>query len=369
MRKLLFLGDFFYDYDSVVDDIEEIADWIKENELSVILNLEGSLSNNGIKIKKRGPNLAHSPLTIEVLKKLNVIGVCLANNHMMDYGEKALIETIAILNDNNILHTGAGMTLDEAIKPMIIEIDSQRVIVQNFGWDIEETVYATDKSGGCSPRIEEVILENTTLLRKNNKDAIIVNTYHWGFEYNLYPMPLDIDLAHKSIDSGCDIIVGHHPHNIQPYETYKGKDIYYSLGNFYFASKRASFGNKIFNHKVKNMCDYGAAIILDTTNYSTESVTIKYNNENEKSEILKDEMALDIMMDITGLNYLDKNYIDKSKSTSLNITPILTLDINKNKNKLFILKMYYRAHRILKLFSKLPFGNNFYQLLKKMIRK
>lgn len=162
----------------------------------------------------------------------------------MDYGEQALKDTIEILDENNILHTGAGETLAEAVKPLILQLDNQKVIVQNFGWDIEETVYATETTSGGAPRIEKLILEHTVKIRDLYKDATIVNVYHWGFEYNLYPMPLDIELAHSSINSGCDLIIGHHPHNIQPYENYKGKDIYYSLGNFYFASRRSNFKRK-----------------------------------------------------------------------------------------------------------------------------
>jgi poly-gamma-glutamate capsule biosynthesis protein CapA/YwtB (metallophosphatase superfamily) len=176
MSKLLFLGDFFYDYDTISKDREEIAKWINENEYSVILNLEGSLSNKGKKIKKRGPNLSHSPITIKVLKKLNVVGVCLANNHMLDYGEGGLKETLDLLEDNHIPHTGAGMNLTEALQPMAIEVGGQKIIVQNFGWDVEETVYATEKSGGCAPRDEGLIIKRTRELRIS--DAILINIYH-----------------------------------------------------------------------------------------------------------------------------------------------------------------------------------------------
>ena len=85
MSELLFLGDFLYDYDYIAEDIDEISNWIQLHNYSIVLNLEAPISNRGSKIKKRGPNLFLSSITIEILKKLNVIGVCIANNHIADY--------------------------------------------------------------------------------------------------------------------------------------------------------------------------------------------------------------------------------------------------------------------------------------------
>lgn len=374
MGKLLFLGDLFYDYDTISNDIEEISEWVKKNEYSVILNLEGPLSNNGNKKKKRGPNLLNSPFTIDVLKRLNVVGVCLANNHMMDYGEGGLKETLAILDANQILHTGAGMTITEAVKPMVLESEEQIITVQNFGWDIEETVYATNKSCGCAPRDEDLIVNQTKKLK--SQETILVNVYHWGFEYNLYPMPWDIDLAHKSIDAGCDLIIGHHSHNIQPKETYKEKNIYYSLGNFYFASRRGSF-NKRFPGKVKNMCDYGAAVVYDTVSRQSQEFIIFYNKEKNRSKLMeewlplynKEENFTDVMPvieNITGLDFTHESYVKKAKEHSININPILTLDVKSNEQKLRKLQTAYIVANILRTFRKMPFGEKCYQSLKKI---
>lgn len=97
-QKLLFVGDLFYDYDFIADDIASLAKWIKDNNYLTIANLGGGvLCPNGNKIKKHGPNLSSNIIVIEVLKLLNVVGVCLANNHIMDYGEEGLAYTIDIL--------------------------------------------------------------------------------------------------------------------------------------------------------------------------------------------------------------------------------------------------------------------------------
>lgn len=146
-NKILFAGDLFYDYDFIPDDIETLVNWIQKNELITILNLESPIGKgNGTVTEKRGSNLASNPLVVEVLKRLNVAGACLANNHMMDYGETALANTIFALDANRIAHTGAGQNIEDALKPMSICVNNKTISILNFGWDVEETIYA----GECS---------------------------------------------------------------------------------------------------------------------------------------------------------------------------------------------------------------------------
>lgn len=351
MSKLLFLGDFFYDYDMIKDDIEQISSWIKSNNYSVILNLEAPLCKSSSKLKKRGPNLYQSKIAIEVLKKLNVVGVCLANNHIMDYGIKALNETIEILDENNILHVGAGNNITEALKPMILTIDEKTIYIQNFAWDKEEAVYASEKLGGCSPRDNKIIISKTEELRNKNPESIIINIYHWGFEYNLYPMPYDIDLAHKSIDAGCNLIIGHHAHNIQSFEEYRNKEIYYSLGNFYFGSRRSRFKNRIFNHQIKNMCDYGAMVILDIISLKTDVKYIEYQYKLDKSIISKINESIAHLNNITNIDYRNISYVKLVKRNSININPILTLNPLMNFFKLIYLSMLYYILKVLRKLS------------------
>lgn len=142
-NKILFLGDLYDDFDFIPDDIETVSDWAKENETITILNLESPIGPGiGKAVKKRGPNLVSSATVIDVRKRLHVVGVCLANNHMMDYGAEALENTISLLDYSNIRHTGAGMNVDEALKPMVVAHGDQTISVLNFGWDVEKTIYA-----------------------------------------------------------------------------------------------------------------------------------------------------------------------------------------------------------------------------------
>lgn len=344
INKILWLGDFYYDYDYMSSDIDNLAKWIKEKEYSVILNLEGGIhSGKYNKIVKRGPNLYSNTIAIDVLKKLNVIGVCLANNHIMDFGNEGLSETIKILDNNNIMHTGAGRNIKEALKEMVFDLNGKSIAVINFGWNIEETVNATFEKPGCSPRNKEIILKKIEEI-KSQYDKIVVSI-HWGFEYNRYPMPYDIELAHAIIDQGVSLIIGHHSHCVQSKEIYHNVPIYYSLGNFYFSGIRDQF-NKKFNEKIKNQSDYGIGISYDFSRELNE-YQIKYDRSTRES-IINKKITDDILVDITNTNYNSKYYYKKIKKNKNNFNPILTINDKKNKCLLKKLFIKYRIRNLAK---------------------
>lgn len=342
--KILWLGDFFYDYNYISDDIKEIGKWIKKNNYKTILNLEGTIDcENYNKIEKRGPNLSSNIMAIEVLKELNVIGVTLANNHMMDYGKEGLMHTIDLLDQNKILHTGAGKNIEEALKPMIIEDNRKKIAIYSFGWDIEETIYANDNTSGCAPRDKELFCK----IMKDSKEKYdkIVVCPHWGFEYNRLPMPYDIDLAHSLIDSGCDLIIGNHPHCVQPFEVYKDKRIYYALGNFYFSSRRKKF-HKSFKERISNQSDYGVMVVYNCKSNTYNDCIIEYSHEYDNSSII--ECNNKILKELTKSEIDNCNYYNKVKQNKTNINPVLTINKKTNKIKISILFANYKIRKIAK---------------------
>jgi hypothetical protein len=168
---------------------------------------------------------------------------------------------------------------------------------------------------------------------------------HWGFEYNRLPMPFDIDLAHRAVDAGCDLIIGHHPHVVQPKEIYKGKSIYYSLGNFYFSSSRSGF-SKRFNEPIFNQSDYGCMVLYDVASQSFEEHLICYDHINNRSDIVVTDSP--VLEDISGINWNTKQYTSLANKRKVNINPILSCDAKKNKKLLARLYSIYKIKAMLK---------------------
>lgn len=317
MENLIFLGDFYYDYSEKREDIEHIFREMGDDSL-IIANLEGPICNkNEKKIEKRGPNLVQSEQAIQVLKEANVYAVCLANNHMMDYGEEGLCNTIACLDKAGIKHVGAGKNIDLARQPIVIENNGQKYVLINFAWEIEETIIAQENKAGCAPRDEKIIIHDISHFADKGMKPIVI--MHWGFEYNLHPQPRDISLAHKMIDVGAEIVIGHHPHVTQGWEEYKGKKIFYSIGNFYFSGKRDEFQDKF---RRKKMEDHAFGLIVDY-NIRTKLCSLKkicYNDCEKRSEI-------SVLEDNELYNYtnmkIDRYYIKKLIRNKRNFNPVL----------------------------------------------
>lgn len=355
--KLLFLGDFFFDYDTIPNDFLLLCNFIKRNNYYVILNLETTFGNKGNPINKRGVHLRSSDKLIEALKQLNVIVVCLANNHSMDFGQEALEELIIKLKKENILFLGAGVNLKEAYQ--YLHIPNISVILQNFAWNVEEAVYATKYNAGVSPLDRKFIIEQTKFLKKQNPKLTIINVYHWGFEYNLLPMPLDIQFAHDSIDAGADLIIGHHPHVIQPQERYNDKNIFYSLGNFYFGSRRSKYQKKFKQNIIQNMCDFGLGVIFDTKNRQVETIMVEYECLTKQSSFKS--VNADILTDISNINWEEKDYIKQVQNKKENFNPILTTNTIYNAILLHLLNIKYFIAKKLKFIKKTSIGKALFE--------
>lgn len=170
----------------------------------------------------------------------------LANNHIMDYYEKGLFDTIDVLDRSNILHCGAGKNIDDARIPAIIDVRNTTVAVLGYT-DMAEYVYkgdpmisfaAGEEKSGVAPRELELIKDDIEKIR-HNADIIIISL-HWGVEDSFEVTSSQREFAYKLIDEGADIILGHHPHRFQGIEIYKDKPIVYSMGNFIFDQNNPS---------------------------------------------------------------------------------------------------------------------------------
>ena len=166
-----------------------------------------------------------------ILDQAGIDGVTLGNNHILDAGTTGLDETMAHLDDAGIAHAGAGMDLAEARQPMIFDVGGTKVGVLSYmGVPNYEWAYATKTAPGTAPLLQKMMEQDVKSLREE-VDLVVVSP-HWGIEYMATPEPEQVDFAHAAIDAGADIFIGGHAHWPKGVEMYKGKPIYYGVGNF-----------------------------------------------------------------------------------------------------------------------------------------
>jgi len=172
-----------------------------------------------------------------------------ANNHSMNHGEEAFMDTLKILSKNKIAYAGGGANITEARRPVILEKKGLKVGFLAYAVSDGLRKYSAypNKPGIVLIRLSpffaspftnqedvEMMIEDIIELRK--KADIVIVSYHWGASQggnHTITIP-QTGLAHIAIDSGADLILGHHPHAVQGIEIYKHKIVAYSLGNFIF---------------------------------------------------------------------------------------------------------------------------------------
>ena len=158
----------------------------------------------------------------------------LANNHIMDLGPPGLNSTQKVLTELGLAFCGAGGNYDEAVKPAFLDVHGLRVAFVGFSMILPRNFWATDSTAGTAypwvSRLKEVIRK-----ARGESDVVIVS-FHWGEELVEIPKEYQREMAHRAVDYGAHLILGHHPHVPQGLEFYRGALIAYSLGNFVFGS-------------------------------------------------------------------------------------------------------------------------------------
>ncbi len=161
------------------------------------------------------------------------LAVCLANNHIMDYGRQGLLDTIDCLARRGIGWFGAGLPADNRGNPLRIEIGGVRVALLGYVHADTRPVVAGGEECGAAMLDEGTIVRDMTAAREAGAARVVVQL-HWGEEDVPLPRPEDALLARRLVDAGADLIIGHHAHCIQPIERYRGRSIFYGLGNALF---------------------------------------------------------------------------------------------------------------------------------------
>jgi len=236
--SILFVGDLLYDYEECQADLSRLGAHFLERGHRVVPNLEGPIQGTEFD-RTRGIVLSQGKAAVAALERLQAVAVNLANNHILDWGLDGLARTMRALDDAGIVHFGAGEDLERATRLEVIEEEGRRIGLLGFGSSAEECIPAARGRAGVAPLRTRQVLES--IRRSRPQVDFLVVSLHWGYEYELLPLPVDRELARRAVEAGADLVVGHHPHVMQAVETYRQKRIFYSLGNFYFGTRREDF--------------------------------------------------------------------------------------------------------------------------------
>jgi poly-gamma-glutamate synthesis protein (capsule biosynthesis protein) len=207
-----------------------------------VVNLECPFTARGEKIPKNF-NFRARPELVSALQAGHVGAVSLANNHLMDYGEVGLYDTLAVLDEAGIPHFGAGRSLAEARRPAIVTVGGVRLAFLGYFFlgnhNIEPpVVFATETTAGVAGHfddedfMERIVVEDVRLAK--TLADVVVPFFHWGREGRAELQPYQLRLGHAAIDAGAAAVFGSHPHVLQGMELYQGAPVLYSLGNFVF---------------------------------------------------------------------------------------------------------------------------------------
>jgi poly-gamma-glutamate synthesis protein (capsule biosynthesis protein) len=250
MATISFVGDIGLNDDYIdlyqknIHPFDALVPYLSDSDL-LVGNLECiAKGDQGENLLKR-PRIGTTLETLRYLEDIRMGMVSLATNHVYDNLEDGFRKTLDYLKRSNILYLGAGTRPETASRPAFFVKDGLSFCFLNYIAPDTNPALPADSTIYLNELNPDNCLKD---LQKYSECNFRIVLMHWGgrFEGGLYPDYDQIGLARKLIDHGADLIIGHHSHTLQPYEKYKGKYIFYSLGNFCFSDIK-------FEGKIRSM--------------------------------------------------------------------------------------------------------------------
>lgn len=312
--KILITGDFVPqnrvanqicqgDY-SCLDNVTQIiqtADY-------AIVNFESPVVEHNAKpIDKTGPNICCTEKAMDCVAKAGFNCVTLANNHFRDYGQVGVEDTLQACKLHNVDYVGGGLNIAEARNILYKTIKGQKLAIINFcenEWSI-----AGDNYGGSNP-LDPIKNYYAIQEAKMNADYVLV-IVHGGIEAYQYPTSRMLETYRFFVDAGADAVINHHQHCFSGFEEYKGKPIFYGLGNFCFdrEEQRGNIWNEGYMVLLElnennvcyrvipyTQCDEMPAVVLMNDNQKKrfEETVTQINNVIGKQEMLNQFFQMEI---------------------------------------------------------------------------
>lgn len=237
----------------------------------LMVNNEFSYSLRGEPLPEKAFAFRSRPENVELLHEMGVDIVSLANNHVYDWGEDALFDTLDTLKNAGIPYIGAGRNLDEAGAPYYFEVNGRTIAyisaTQVERNDNPDTKGATEVTAGTFRCFSEKEFGRLLEIVKeaDNKADMTVVYIHWGTENTDELHWAQEWQAPKLVEAGADLIVGDHPHCLQGIDFIEGVPVFYSIGNFWFNSKSLDTGllKVTFDEKGEVQCSFLPALQHD----------------------------------------------------------------------------------------------------------
>ncbi|MFA0712126.1 CapA family protein [Vibrio splendidus] len=307
-----------------------------------ICNLEAPLYDESQKaIPKCGASIYQCDDSINELRNIGFDIYSLANNHIYDYGYNGLKKTIKAIEEIECLHLGAGKDHKEAYRELVLDDGDVSVAFISAGENEFGCMGDKENIPGYAWILSNKIEDKVRDL-KNRVDKVIIIS-HAGLEDVDVPLALWRDKYRRFIDIGADLVIGHHPHVPQGYETYKSRQIFYSLGNFFFDYDRK---NKVTDDSYSLVLDINKQKMIDASiiyhksvNFTTslsnsENVSFNINDLNNLIQNSHDEKSTEIC--IKKYNSIYRNYYRKAMSLPSEKCSIF--DLLKHLTKLMFFK-------------------------------
>ena len=321
---------------SGVSDLWKDSDYVAGNLECVLLDNASDYEKNDKEI-----HINAETKTANVLKENGFTLVSLANNHLADFKAKGVVNTLDTLDKVGLKHVGAGRNLTEAAEYDIQEINGVKIATIAVSDIIPKDFAARDSKAG-------ILTTKTLKYYQAVKDAsekadLVIANIHWGVEYGMTETEAQQQLARNLINWGVDVVIGSHPHVLQPVEKYGDGIIFYSMGNFVFDQGWSrTKDSMVLNYYVDEdgNCSFEITPIRikdgypEVTNnaffkkrtYRTLTKNLKDSDYEVKSNTLLMKNAIKI--DLNKNNQTDANADNTDVSNDINTTS----DVNNTDN-------------------------------------
>ncbi len=363
--SLIAVGDFLLDR-NVGNRMKEINDYyfpirntkdLLESADITFCNVECPICE-GRKIGITETSFRADPETVQTLVYGGFDIVSLANNHTMNFGGDCLVKTFSYLNEAGIDYVGAGKDFEDSHKPLIKTVNG--ITLAFIAYNDSDVVPSYYFAGQDYPGTNKMDIPQLQIDIENIHDGqygkvdLIILSMHSGTEYTPIPNHRQIQFARAAVDAGADIVLGHHPHNVQHIEQYKGKYIIYSMGNFVLdqmrwadctkelllsitITQKCIFEVEVIPIRMKNFCEtniaegYEKQEILGIINYETVSRPYIYFDDSEFKTSQRD------ILKNNGLENETRKMLIQDKNLSWSVSESESLNVVFYENILYVI--------------------------------